>query len=82
VHYVYVLRSLKDGSLYKGMSKHPQERLKQHNAGKVRATKGRRPFALVYQKAFKGLEQARAHEVFLKTRHGAGRLAKELRGSV
>jgi putative endonuclease len=79
VYYVYVLKSLKDGKLYKGMSRHPQERLKQHNAGKVRATKVRKPFTLVYQRAFNGLEQAREHEVFLKTPRGGEWLARELR---
>ncbi len=81
MHYVYVLRSAKDDRLYKGMSKDPEKRLRQHNAGKVRSTKGRAPFVLVYRKAFCTLAEARKHEVFLKSRQGAAYLLKELKQS-
>ena len=46
--HVYVLRSLKTGRLYVGMSEKPDERLKAHNGGKVFSTKGYRPWARVY----------------------------------
>jgi putative endonuclease len=39
-YYVYVIKSEIDGRLYKGMSQDPPSRLIQHNAGKVRSTKG------------------------------------------
>ncbi len=43
---VYVLRSLKDGRYYVGMSEDVSQRLKTHNSGKVTSTKSRRPFEL------------------------------------
>ena len=81
MHYVYVLRIAKDGKLYKRMSKDPKKRLRQHNAGKVRSTKGRAPFVLVCRKAFSTIAEAREHEVFLKSRQGAAYLLKKLKQS-
>ena len=37
-YYVYILRSLQDGSLYKGQTNNPEARLKQHNSGKSEYT--------------------------------------------
>ena len=46
---VYVLRSLKDGRHYVGITSRPlDERLQRHNAGRVRSTKGRRPLVLAH----------------------------------
>ncbi|WP_262494754.1 MULTISPECIES: GIY-YIG nuclease family protein [Leeuwenhoekiella] len=36
MYFVYVLQSLKDGRLYKGMSEDVEERLIQHNRGENR----------------------------------------------
>ena len=44
---VYVLRSLKDGHYYVGMSEDVAKRLKTHNLGKVTSSKSRRPFELM-----------------------------------
>ncbi|HPC36925.1 MAG TPA: GIY-YIG nuclease family protein [Candidatus Marinimicrobia bacterium] len=44
---VYVLRSLKDGCYYVGMSEDVAKRLMTHNLGKVTSTKSRRPFELI-----------------------------------
>jgi putative endonuclease len=59
IHYVYVLKSLKDGRLYKGLSTDVNARLSQHNAGKVKATKGFRPWVLVHTEQFETLFAAR-----------------------
>ena len=64
--YVYMLRSLKDGKFYTGHTTNLRARLEQHNRGLVRSTKGRRPFKLVYWKAF-------------RTRGGAMRRERELK---
>ena len=43
-HFVYVLLSLKDRNLYIGFSKNIIHRFNEHQRGKVRVTKYRRPF--------------------------------------
>ena len=48
MHYVYVLKSEKDGNMYVGYSADLGERFALHNAGKVKSTKARRPFQLIY----------------------------------
>ena len=69
-YYAYALRSLKDGRLYVGFSKNPQERCSQHNAGMCRSTKNRRPFQLIYAEPCESRLDARRKEKWLKS--GAG----------
>ncbi|MFA7255719.1 MAG: GIY-YIG nuclease family protein [Candidatus Omnitrophota bacterium] len=69
-YYVYALRSLKDGRLYIGFSKNPQERLRQHNDGMCRSTRNRRPFRLIYSELCGPRVEARRKEIWLKS--GAG----------
>ncbi|MFH1171816.1 MAG: GIY-YIG nuclease family protein [bacterium] len=45
---VYVLRSEVDGKYYIGSTSNLPLRLKRHNAGKVRSTKSRIPWKIVY----------------------------------
>ena len=51
-HYVYILRSLKDHGYYVGESADVEARLKFHNAGLQRSTKGRVPFTLILTETF------------------------------
>ena len=71
VYITYVIKSLKDGRLYKGMTTNLERRIKEHNQGKNKSTKGFLPWVLVYQKEFKTREEARKHEKYLKS--GVGR---------
>ncbi|MBJ97100.1 GIY-YIG nuclease family protein [Mesonia oceanica] len=71
MYYVYVLRSLKDGRLYKGLTQNVEKRLKQHNQGENRSTKGFTPWELVLTKSFDSREKARDYEKYLKS--GSGR---------
>jgi len=43
------------------------QRLHEHNAGKVRSTKDRRPFELIYQESNYTCTQAREREKILKS---------------
>jgi putative endonuclease len=70
MYYVYVLRSEKDGRLYTGYSKDMESRLKVHNQGKVRSTKSRRPYVVVYFEEYKDKRTARKRELFLKSGKG------------
>jgi putative endonuclease len=64
---VYLLKSLKDYQNYVGLSANVDNRLKMRNAGKVRSTKSRRPFQLVYQELVGSLQDARACEKYFKS---------------
>ena len=68
--YTYVLRSRRDGHLYIGMSGDLSNRVRAHNSGKVRSTKGRRPLDLVYYESYRTKAEARIREIFLKSGQG------------
>ena len=71
MHYVYVLRSVRDHGFYIGYSSNLRRRLRQHTEGNSLATSYRGPWKLIYYEAY--LEQADAlgREKYLKS--GAGR---------
>ena len=71
MHYVYVLRSVRDHGFYIGYSSNLRRRLRQHLEGNSLATSYRGPWKLIYYEAY--LEQADAlgREKYLKS--GAGR---------
>jgi putative endonuclease len=73
--YVYVLQSLKDKKFYTGCTADPKKRLKQHNAGRVRSTKARRPLKLVYWETFATRSEAMKRERRLKRIGSAGKKA-------
>ena len=76
IYSVYVLLSQKDGQHYTGLSSNVKTRLKQHNAGKVRATKPRCPFDLIYSVEVGSLIEARKREKYLKSSAGRKFLQK------
>lgn len=51
-YYVYVLESQKDGNLYIGVTDNIDRRVQQHNLGKSKSTRPRRPFKLIYFEIF------------------------------
>ena len=79
VHYVYVLRSLKDSNLYTGYTADLRSRVAAHSIGKVRATRDRRPLRLIYYEAYLLAKDAKAREVFLKSGSGKRYVRKQLR---
>jgi putative endonuclease len=69
-YYVYVLQSLFDHKQYIGLSSDIHKRLKMHNSGKVKSSKGRRPFILIYQEKVGTLSEARKREKYFKSAAG------------
>jgi putative endonuclease len=69
--YIYVLKSLKDGKLYVGMSENPDRRLLDHNSGMTKSIKSRRPFKIIYKEECGDRMVAREREKYMKS--GAGR---------
>ncbi len=68
---LYFLQSLKDEGFYIGCSEDPIKRLdKYHNRGKVKSTKSRAPFKLVYFEEYESKTEAYKREYFLKRPSG------------
>jgi len=51
-YYSYVLRSIKNGILYKGSTENSEQRLKSHNSGMVNFTSKHLPWELVLFEEF------------------------------
>ena len=66
----YILKSLKDGKYYYGHPADLNSRLKEHNNGKVRATKSRRPLIIHYFETFESKSEAVKRELFFKSIDG------------
>jgi len=79
MYYVYVLESLKDGKLYVGYSNNLKRRFNEHNTGRVRITRNRRPFKLIYYEAYRNQQDATRREKYFKTGWGRTHLKKVLK---
>jgi len=64
---VYILQSERNGSYYVGYSEDVVRRLELHNAGKIKATRYRRPYRLVYQEIYQTETEARQREYYIKS---------------
>ena len=69
-YYVYVLKSKFDGNFYTGFTSDLNNRLAEHNNGKVSSTKNRIPLEIVYFEFCLCLEDAVHREKYLKTTYG------------
>ncbi len=79
MHYVYILRSKKDGKWYAGSTNDLRKRFSEHNSGKVSSTKGRSPFELIYYEACHNEYDARMREKYLKSGNGKRYLKNRMR---
>jgi putative endonuclease len=68
---VYALCSMKDRSLYIGLTNNLNRRIEQHNNGKESTTKHKRPYHLFHAEELPDRIAARKREKFLKS--GCGR---------
>ena len=78
MHFVYVLRSRKDGEWYIGYSMSVEGRLEEHNSGRNVSTRERRPLELMYYEAYQDKMDALGREIFLKSGSGHRFLKKQL----
>jgi putative endonuclease len=65
--FVYAIKSEKDGRIYVGMCAEVNVRLKQHNNGNTKSTKGFRPWKLIYTEEVVSRVEARKKEKYLKS---------------
>ncbi len=67
MYYVYVLKSEKTNSLYKGQTENLEKRLKEHNNGKVKFTKAFISWEVIYYEVVTTREEAVSREKYLKS---------------
>lgn len=70
MYYTYILKSVSVKRYYYGHSKNLKERLKRHNAGKVRSTKAFRPWKVHFFEVFPTKSEAYKREMFFKLAEG------------
>ena len=68
--YTYILKSVVDGTLYAGNTENIERRLQEHNRGKMKYTKRKMPWILVYKELFSTRTDAMKREKFFKSGRG------------
>ena len=82
MYYVYVLKSMSHDTLYVGSSENPEKRLEEeHNRGRVRYTKGRKPWSIIYKESAETRGDAMRREIFLKSGKGREWIKENIVGS-
>jgi len=83
MHYVYLLKSKINSSLYVGRTDNLEKRIEEHNKGYVISTQEHMPFELIYYEAYLHPEDATMRECKLK-HHGSviGHLKKRVKNSL
>ncbi|UCG14582.1 MAG: GIY-YIG nuclease family protein [Deltaproteobacteria bacterium] len=67
-HFLYILRSEKDGSYYVGTTQDVEERVRRHNQGRSVYTKAKRPWQVVYVEEHSNRVSAQQREREIKQR--------------
>ncbi len=80
--YVYVLLSTVNRDVYVGFSTDLRVRFSEHNAGKVKSTKGYRPWKLIYYEAYASRQDATRREKQLKMHKAKLDLKQQVRYSL
>jgi putative endonuclease len=75
---VYIIKSLKDGRNYIGSTSNFQRRFADHNTGKVKSTKNRLPFELIYTEHYETKTEALKREKQIKSYKGGEAMKKLL----
>ena len=79
MYYVYVIQSKRDKQFYTGFTRDLENRIREHNEGRVSSTKERGPFELIYYEACLNEQDALAREKYLKSGMGKRYLRNRLR---
>ena len=67
MYYTYILKSKRDNSYYIGYTQNLNKRISEHNSGKSKSTKSRRPYELIYRKGYETRSEAVRYERYLKS---------------
>jgi putative endonuclease len=71
MNYFYVPESEADQSWYYGSTSDLVARLKMHNAGRVKSTKSKKPYKVIYYEAYSSLKLAKRREQNIKNNWAA-----------
>lgn len=82
IHYVYILKSLRDNKLYIGYTNKLKKRLEKHQQGKILSTKSRRPLKIIYYESYLSEEDAKKREKFFKTGWGRNYIKRNLKNTL
>lgn len=82
MHFVYILKSAKDGGYYIGCTTDVMRRLKQHNSGKTQSLKNRRPLEIIYEESYSTASEAYAREKQIKSYKGGKAFGNLIHGGV
>ena len=75
--YVYIIKSQNTGKYYTGITSDLLKRIKHHNSGANRSTKGRGPWVIVYSEKFEDKKSAWYREKQIK-KYKSGTAFKKL----
>ena len=78
MYIVYILKSCKDQKRYIGVTQDLRRRIFEHNGGKVKSTKNRRPLELIHKEEFRTKKEALIKEKFFKSGQGRQYIKEEL----
>lgn len=78
-HYVYLLQSENNNSLYIGYTTDLQRRLQEHNRGRVFPTKPYLPWHVIHYESYRNEHDAKRREKYLKTNQGSRLLKRMLK---
>ncbi len=79
---VYILQSFVDKSYYIGHAEDAFKRLVPHNKGRVRSTKSKRPWKIMYREAMVTKREAYKRELQIKSYKGGNAFKKLVHGQV
>ena len=65
-YFVYILRSIREGSFYIGYTNNLDRRCEEHNLGKSRYTAKKKPWEIFYFEIYGSKTEALKREIFLK----------------
>lgn len=78
MHHVYILLNEAKTRTYTGVADDVEERLKEHNAGRVKSSSPYRPYKVIHTETFVTLSEARQREKFYKSTTGRRKIKEML----
>ncbi len=81
MHVVYILRSGIDDGYYIGYTGDLNRRMREHNSGKTRSLRHRRPLELIYWEEYQSKRRAKERERQIKSWKGGDAFKRLIQGS-
>lgn len=69
MYYAYIIKSIKNKSFYVGITNNLERRLQEHNSGKLKNTRNKRPWILWHFRECVDSKEARKEELYLKKKN-------------